>query len=160
MRKAPYVLLDVFSDKPLTGNQLAVFTDARNLKEEELQLLARETKLCETTFIFPRDAAVESEKGVRVRIFTVDEELEFAGHPTLGTAFVLRGSSQQQQVDLDLRVGKISVRFEDRANGIAFGEMTQRDPEFGQIHDREAVSRAIGLKPQDLDDELPIQTVS
>src|SRR3974390_2922734 len=101
MRKVPYALFDVFTDHPLTGNQLAVFTDARGLKEEELQLLAKETNLCETTFVFPRDAAIESEKGVKVRIFTVDEELPFAGHPTLGTAFCLRGSSSRPQVDLD-----------------------------------------------------------
>lgn len=159
MRKAPFVLLDVFTDTPLTGNQLAVFTDARNLKEEELQQLARATKLCETTFVFPRDASIEREQGVKVRIFTVEEELPFAGHPTLGTATYLR-SSGQSEITLDLKVGKIPVRFEDSPNRPAFGEMTQRDPEFGQIHDRAVVAKAIGLAPEDLDDQLPIQTVS
>src|SRR5579863_8525989 len=107
MRKVPYVLLDVFTDQQLSGNQLAVFTDARDIEEDELQRIAKETNLCETTFVFPREAAIENEKGVKVRIFTVDEELEFAGHPTLGTAFCLRGNSQKAQIDLDLRVGKI-----------------------------------------------------
>src|SRR5579872_3538205 len=159
MRRIPYVLLDVFTDTPLTGNQLAVFTDARNVQEHELQQLASETRLCETTFVFPREAAVESEQGVKVRIFTVDEELEFAGHPTLGTAAYLR-KPDQKVVELDLRVGKIPVAFTDSASGPAFGEMTQRDPVFGQVHDRATVARAIGLAPEDLDDSLPVQTVS
>src|SRR5256714_12047333 len=92
-RKLPFVQLDVFTSTPLEGNQLAVFPDARGLSDHDMQALAREMNLSETTFIIPRDPAIEREKGVRVRIFTVTEELPFAGHPTLGTAMVLRGSS-------------------------------------------------------------------
>src|SRR5215469_17457405 len=88
-RRLPYVLMDVFTDRPLEGNQLAVFTDARGLSTEQMQALARETNLSETTFIFPRDREEEQHKGTRVRIFTVHEELPFAGHPTLGTAYYL-----------------------------------------------------------------------
>ena len=80
---------DVFSSKPLEGNSLAVFFDARGLSDAEMQSIAKEMNLSETTFIFPRDAETERERGVRVRIFTVQEELPFAGHPTLGTAFAL-----------------------------------------------------------------------
>ena len=123
----PFVWLDVFTDSPLEGNQLAVFTDARGLSKEQMQAIALETKLCETTFIIPRDPEVEREKGVRVRIFTVDEELPFAGHPTLGTATVVRGASGADTITLDLDAGKIPVRFHDE-NGLAFGEMRQRDP--------------------------------
>src|ERR1051325_8183072 len=90
LRTLPFIWLDVFTNRPLEGNQLAVFTDARGLSKEQMQAIALETKLSETTFIIPRDAQVEREKGVRVRIFTVDEELPFAGHPTLGTATVIR----------------------------------------------------------------------
>ena len=86
LRTFEYAQLDVFSESALAGNPLAVFTDARGLTTEEMQALARETNLCETTFILPRDAATEQAQGVQVRIFTVQEELMFAGHPTLGTA--------------------------------------------------------------------------
>ncbi len=125
-----------------------------------MQTLAREMNLSETTFIFPRDAATERERGVRVRIFTVQEELPFAGHPTLGTAFALRGTSGAAEVALDLKAGKIPVRFEENAGAPVFGEMRQNDPEFGPAHDREAVVRAAGLRDGDIDPSLPIQTVS
>jgi trans-2,3-dihydro-3-hydroxyanthranilate isomerase len=88
-RRYPYVLLDVFTHNALEGNQLAVITDASGLSDVEMQALAKETNLSETTFIFPRKADVEREEGVLVRIFTTQEELRFAGHPTLGTAWCL-----------------------------------------------------------------------
>ena len=83
------VQLDVFTNRPLEGNQLAVLPDARGLSDDEMQKLARETNLSETTFVFPRDPEVEQREGHKVRIFTVNEELPFAGHPTLGTAWCL-----------------------------------------------------------------------
>ena len=121
MREFHCVLMDVFTSQRLEGNQLAVFTDARGLSNAEMQALARETNLAETTFILPREAAVERESGIKVRIFTVQEELPFAGHPTLGTATVLRGKSGAAKVELDLKVGKIPVTFEDRPGGHFFG---------------------------------------
>ena len=153
---------DVFSSNPLEGNSLAVFFDGRGLSDAEMQSIAKEMNLSETTFICPRDAATETEKerGVRVRIFTVQEELPFAGHPTLGTAFALRGDSGAKEVMLDLNVGKVPVRFEESAGQPAFGEMTQVDPVFGMRHDREAAARATGLSVEDFDTELPIETVS
>jgi trans-2,3-dihydro-3-hydroxyanthranilate isomerase len=90
----------------------------------------------------------------------VQEELPFAGHPTLGTAFALRGQSGAEKVELELNIGKVPVHFEERAGQPPFGEMTQIDPTFGMPHDREAVARATGLRTQDLDDSLPLQTVS
>src|SRR5580765_6754010 len=163
-RRLPFVPGDVFTSVPLEGNQLAVFADRRNLTDAEMQALAKEMNLSETTFILPRDAAVERERGVRVRIFTVNEELPFAGHPTLGTAMVLRdnalrGSSGAEEVALDLNVGRIPVRFSTH-DGLPFGVMTQRDPEFGQKHAREDVARAAGLAVDDIAADLPIQTVS
>jgi len=151
---------DVFSSRPLEGNSLAVFFDGRGLTEAEMQAIAREMNLSETTFILPRDAATEREQGIRVRIFTVQEELPFAGHPTLGTAFALRGQSGAEQVVLALNAGKVPVHFKDSGGEPAFGEMTQLDPTFGMQHEREAVARATGLRAQDFDDSLPIQTVS
>jgi len=151
---------DVFSSRPLEGNSLAVFFDGRGLTDAEMQSIAKEMNLSETTFILPRDAATERERGIRVRIFTVQEELPFAGHPTLGTAFALRGQSGAEQVVLELNVGRVPVRFEDSAAEPAFGEMTQIDPTFGMQHEREAVAQATGLRLQDFDDSLPIETVS
>ena len=119
-----------------------------------------ETNLSETTFIFPRDSAVEKEKGVRVRIFTVFEELPFAGHPTLGTATVIRGAGGAEQVFLDLNVGRIPVTFHNESNGLAFGEMRQRDPQFGSIHPRDRVAQLIGLSADEIDANFPIQTVN
>jgi trans-2,3-dihydro-3-hydroxyanthranilate isomerase len=160
LRRLPFAQFDVFSSQRFEGNSVAIFPDARELTDQQMQLLAREMNLSETTFVLPRDAATERERGVRVRIFTVVEELPFAGHPTLGTAFALRGSSGASEVTLELNVGKVPVRFEDVAGQPVFGEMTQMDPKLGPLHDREAVVRAAGLRDGDIDPSLPIQTVS
>jgi len=159
-RRLAFAQLDVFTANRFEGNSLAVFPDGRGLSTEQMQTLAREMNLSETTFILPRDAATEQEHGVRVRIFTVQEELPFAGHPTLGTAFWLRGSSGAHEVTLDLNVGQVPVRFEETPGQPLFGEMTQVDPKFGPVHDREAVVRAAGLRDGDIDPSLPVQTVS
>ncbi|HLH05847.1 MAG TPA: PhzF family phenazine biosynthesis protein [Terriglobales bacterium] len=160
MPTLPFVKVDVFTSKPLQGNQLAVFTNAAGLETEEMQALAREMNLSETTFVIPRSFDEQRQNGIRVRIFTVSEELPFAGHPTLGTAWVLRLTSGASEVWLDLNVGKVPVRFSNDAHGELFGEMQQRDPEFGATHSHEEVARALGLKADDLDRDLPIQTVS
>ncbi|HXM21934.1 MAG TPA: PhzF family phenazine biosynthesis protein [Terriglobales bacterium] len=160
LRRLPFVQLDVFSSQPFEGNPLAVFLDGRGLSDQEMQALAREMNLSETTFVLPRESSVERERGVRVRIFTVQEELPFAGHPTLGTAFQLRGSTGAREIVLDLNVGKVPVQFEEKPGQPVFGEMTQVNPEFGKQHDREAVARASGLRDGDIDLSLPIQTVS
>jgi len=151
---------DVFSSNPLEGNSLAVVSDARGLSDAAMQAIAKEMNLSETTFVFPRAAEIERQSGVRVRIFTVEEELPFAGHPTLGTAFALRGESGATEITLELNVGKVPVRFEETAGSPTFGEMTQVDPTFGVRHDREAMARATGLRVEDFDSSLPIETVS
>jgi trans-2,3-dihydro-3-hydroxyanthranilate isomerase len=159
-RKLPMVQVDVFTDRALTGNALAVFPDGRGLSTDRMQAIARETNLSETTFILPGDAAAEKENAVRVRIFTVQEELPFAGHPTLGTAFVLRAQSGAAEVRLALNVGTVPVRFEDRPGQLAFGEMTQMNPEFGFTHAPQAIAEVTGLSLADFDPAVPIQTVS
>jgi trans-2,3-dihydro-3-hydroxyanthranilate isomerase len=111
---------------------------------------------------------VENAHGVKVRIFTPDQELPFAGHPTLGTAMVIRnrilgGKSRPVpvgEVVLDLKVGSIPVVFTRDAAGHVFGEMHQKDPSFGRIHDRETVAGLMGIKSTDVSDDAPIQTVS
>jgi trans-2,3-dihydro-3-hydroxyanthranilate isomerase len=157
-RRFAFVKVDVFSSRPLEGNQLAVFLDGHGLRDSEMQALAREMNLSETTFVLPRPQATEKKQGVKVRIFTVAEELPFAGHPTLGTAFVLR-KAKQREITLDLKVGKIRVSFEE-LDGNLFGEMQQRDPVMGSIHDKRAVGLAAGLDPEAIDPNLPVQTVS
>ena len=171
-RTYEFVQLDVFTQTPLSGNPLAIFPDARGLTDAEMQALAREMNLSETTFIFPRDAAAEAREGKKVRIFTVETELPFAGHPTLGTALYLYASDsnlkKSEEITLDLKAGKIPVRFTvnsenagaNRVDGQVFGEMRQRDPEFGTAFSREEVARVIGIAVDEIPSEWPIQAVS
>src|SRR6267378_2413575 len=173
-RTYEFVQLDVFTQTALKGNPLAVFTDARGLSDDEMQALAREMNLSETTFVFPRDPATEAKQGKKVRIFTVAEELPFAGHPTLGTALHLYASEYvpdskaSAEITLDLKAGKIPVRFtanaenagRKRVDGQVFGEMRQRDPEFGVTLSREEVARVIGIAADEIPPEWPVQSVS
>jgi trans-2,3-dihydro-3-hydroxyanthranilate isomerase len=156
-----YFVVDVFADTALQGNPLAVAMNTGDLSTERMQAIAREFNLSETTFVERRAAEVERREGVRVRIFTTQEELPFAGHPTLGTASVLRLSApetvQQDTVTLALKVGALPVKF---AGDGMFGEMTQRDPEFGKELDAMEVARLCGLDEEDLDPALPPQVVS
>ncbi len=160
MRRFAMVQVDVFTKKRLEGNALAVFQDATGLSDAEMQALAKETNLSETTFVLPRDAATEKARGIRVRIFTVAEELNFAGHPTLGTAFVLRGASGVSEIALDLNVGMVPVCFEDVPGQPPFGEMSQKDPEFGVRHDAETIARVTGLSLADIDTTFPIESIT
>jgi trans-2,3-dihydro-3-hydroxyanthranilate isomerase len=123
--------------------------------------------LSETTFILPRDPATEDRQRKKVRIFTVAEELPFAGHPTLGTALYLYANSKESaQITLDLKAGEIPVRFtadsenagRNRVDGRVFGEMRQRDPEFGPTLSREEVARVIGIAADEILE--PVQVVS
>jgi trans-2,3-dihydro-3-hydroxyanthranilate isomerase len=173
-RTYEFVQLDVFTRTPLAGNPLAVFGDARGLSDSEMQALAREMNLSETTFILSRDAATEAREGKKVRIFTVSEELPFAGHPTLGTALYLhtlqraRDPEKCDEITLDLRAGKIPVRFtggsenagRERVDGQVFGEMRQRDPEFGTILSQEDVAAVIGVGVDEIASERPVQVIS
>ena len=161
MTELDYFVVDVFSLTAFKGNPLAVVMNTAALAAEQMQAIAREFNLSETTFVERRPREVEQREGVRVRIFTTEEELPFAGHPTLGTASVLRLKApetvEQDTVTLALEVGRVPVRFE---SGSSFGEMTQRDPEFGRELDRSEVARLTGLSVEDLDPELTPQIVS
>ena len=156
-----YYVVDVFTETALLGNGLAVVVDTAGLSTERMQAIAREFNLSETTFIQRREAAVEEKEGVHVRIFTTLEELPFAGHPTLGTASVLKSAMPETlrngTVTLALKVGAVPVRFQE---GTFFGEMTQRDPEFAAELDRETVARLTGLSVEDLHETAPPQVVS
>ena len=120
-----YVVADVFTDRPLTGNQLAVFTDGRNLDVETMQALALEVGFSETVFVLPS----EGDGDVRIRIFTPRVELPFAGHPVLGTAFVLAAPLQRDVIGLETGSGVVPVELErDDSGAIVFGRMTQPVP--------------------------------
>lgn len=157
----PYFVVDVFTTTPLAGNPLAAVFDTVGLSTERMQAIAREFNLSETTFIQRRPAEIETAEGVRVRIFTPNEELPFAGHPTLGTASVLKlhapETMRHDTVTLALNVGPIPVRF---SGDDLFGEMTQRDPEFGGELDAAGIAPLAGLAPDDFDPALPPQVVS
>lgn len=171
-----FVQLDVFTRTPLTGNPLAIFTDARGVSDGQMQALAREMNLSETTFVLPREPQVEAQEGKRVRIFTVEEELPFAGHPTLGTALYLHhiaasGADEigpsRTGIVLDLNVGKIGVRFSTDSNnrstrvaGDVFGEMHQRDPEFGPTLPPDKVASVLRGDVGEIASEWPSQVVS
>ena len=156
-----YFVVDVFTDIPLKGNPLAVVMDTANLTTERMQSIAREFNLSETTFVQRRPADVERSEGVRVRIFTTQEELNFAGHPTLGTASVLKQQAPEVVVDNTVKlaenVGTVPVRF----SGVGlYGEMTQPEPKFGAELDRAEVAHLAGLEAVDLDTALVPQVVS
>lgn len=156
-----YEQWDVFTATPLTGNPLAVFLDARGLSDAQMLSIARETNLSETTFIIPRDAAIEAERGVRVRIFTREQELPFAGHPVLGTAMAIRTHVAQPPaiLKLDLNGGLIPVTFEKTALGI-YGEMVQPELILAESHPLAAIAPLLGLPESDFDANYPIRNIS
>jgi trans-2,3-dihydro-3-hydroxyanthranilate isomerase len=137
-----YVVADVFTDTPLTGNGLAVFTDARELREPVLQLLARELNLSETVFVYPP----EGDGHVRIRIFTPTVELPFAGHPVLGTAFVLAGPLQLGEIRIETGAGMVPVRVErDDTARIVFGRLEQPVPTWREADGEAALLAALGV---------------
>jgi len=145
-----YVVADVFTDTPLTGNQLAVFTDARALREDQLQLLAREMNYSETVFVYPASAEGAHAK---IRIFTPGIEVPFAGHPTLGSAFVLAGSLQLDEIRLETGAGVVPVRLEREGARIVFGRMEQPIPTVAPFGDESRLLAALGVERS----ELPVE---
>jgi trans-2,3-dihydro-3-hydroxyanthranilate isomerase len=142
VRTFRYVVVDVFTDVPLAGNQLAVFTDARDLTSEEMQLLARETNFSETVFVLPPSSP---DADVRIRIFTPGLELPFAGHPTLGTAFVLGGPLSKIVIRLETGAGVIPVELERDGPRIVFGRMDQPIPTMEPVADPAPIFAALGV---------------
>jgi trans-2,3-dihydro-3-hydroxyanthranilate isomerase len=145
-----YVIADVFTRTPLTGNQLAVFTDARGLDGENMQALTLELGFSESVFVLP----AEQGGTARIRIFNPREEMPFAGHPVLGTAFVLGAPLQRGVVELETGVGIVSVVLErDEGGAIAFGRMRQPVPTV-EAADERAVLAALGVQGSELPIEL------
>jgi trans-2,3-dihydro-3-hydroxyanthranilate isomerase len=145
-----YVVADVFTDTPLEGNQLAVFTDARDIPEEKLQPLAKEMAYSETVFVLPP----EGEGHARIRIFTPAAELRFAGHPVLGSAFVLGAPLQLAEIRLEAGVGVIPVQLEREGPRIVFGRMVQPVPTFERFAAEPELLAALGVERSELPVEL------
>lgn len=150
MGRFRYVIADVFTDTPLQGNGVAVFTDARELPEDKLQPIAREMNLSETVFVYKP----EGEGHVRIRIFTPTRELPFAGHPTLGTAFILSGPLQLEEIRLETGQGLVPVRLErDESGRIVFGRMAQPLPSVEAYAEAEELLEILGVGRS----ELPVE---
>jgi trans-2,3-dihydro-3-hydroxyanthranilate isomerase len=145
-----YVIADVFTDVPLAGNQVAVFTDAREIPEERLQPLAREINYSETVFVYP----AAGDGHARIRIFTPNNELPFAGHPILGTAFVLAQPLQLEDIHLETGRGLVPVRLDRDGPRVAFGWMRQPEPTWEPFERAEELCRILGATPTDLPLEL------
>jgi trans-2,3-dihydro-3-hydroxyanthranilate isomerase len=144
-----FVYCDVFTDTALEGNQLAVFTDAREIPEERLQALALEVGFSETVFVFPAGG----EGHARIRIFTPVTEIPFAGHPTLGTAFVLAGPMQLIEIKLETGSGVVPVRLEREGARITFGWMEQPLPTVEPYGEEKELLAALGVERS----ELPVE---
>jgi trans-2,3-dihydro-3-hydroxyanthranilate isomerase len=167
MRRLHYHRVDVFTDRAFGGNPLAVFANGRGLATETMQAIAKEFNLSETTFVLPPD---DPRHDWRVRIFTPGSELPMAGHPTVGTSFVLarehmipRGDDNGAGTNIVLEegVGPVPVTVSFEGGEPSYAEMTQPLPTFGpRLSDRRAVARMLSLEEGDLDAELPLEVVS
>ena len=146
MRSFRYVVADVFTDTPLEGNPVAVFTDGRGLSDEEMQRLAKELNLSESVFVLPSEADAHA----RIRIFTPSAELPFAGHPTLGSAFVLAGPLQAPVVRLETGMGVVPVALEREQDRIVFGRMEQPLPTWEAFAEEKALFAALGVGGSEL----------
>jgi len=166
MKKARYVRVDVFADKPFGGNPLAVFPEAEDLTSDEMQLLAKEMNLSETTFVVPPTKG--SGADFRVRIFVPDMEIPYAGHPTLGTFFVLakegriRLKEPVTTVKMEVKAGIMPVEIHSTAGKITKVVTIQNKPEFGRVfEDIRIVASALSLDESDFDQaKMPVQLVS
>ncbi|OMP67304.1 PhzF family phenazine biosynthesis protein [Domibacillus epiphyticus] len=157
MRKIQYSIVDVFSQGKYTGNQLAVFKDAGNISESEMQQIAKEINFSETTFILSN---TKKDGGFDVRIFTPNEEVPFAGHPALGTAYVIQNELLEKPLDhliLNFKAGQTPVSFDTVENTLW---MKQNEPAFGQMFDKTNVCDVLSIDQEYIDDRFPIQEVS
>jgi trans-2,3-dihydro-3-hydroxyanthranilate isomerase len=152
MASLPFVICDVFTSRPLEGNQLAVFTDGPSVPESLLQPLAREMHFSETVFVYPPDAGADAD--FRIRIFTPEAELPFAGHPVLGSAFVLAAACEADEIRLQTGRGVIPIRLQREGPEVRFGWMTQPIPTALAMPEPEPLLRALGIEKAALPVEI------
>ena len=155
-----FYIVDVFAEKKFTGNQLAVFRNVKKLSDNEMQKIAKEMNFSETTFILSDE---QKNGGYNVRIFTPESEIPFAGHPTLGTAFIIQNNIIKEPVKniiLNLKAGRIPVSFNYLGKRLDTLWMKQLQPTFGNKFDPDDVSKILNLKESEFDNNFPIQLVS
>jgi trans-2,3-dihydro-3-hydroxyanthranilate isomerase len=160
MNKPKFFITDVFTNRKYGGNPLATFVDCESLSDREMQKIAKEINFSETTFITSRKP---KDGGYDVRIFTPNAEVEFAGHPTLGTAYVLREKlrlTSDNEIVLNLRVGKIPVTFSKPSDQAPKLWMKQMPPKFGKRFEPSRVARVLRLDVSDFDMDYPVEEVS
>ncbi|PAW28856.1 phenazine biosynthesis protein [Peribacillus simplex] len=157
MERINYSIVDVFSNGKYTGNQLAVFKNAGNIPDKEMQQIAKEINFSETTFILSDS---KNDGGYDVRIFTPNEEVPFAGHPTIGTAYIIQNEVLEAPLDniiLNFKSGQITVSFNNQEELLW---MKQNQPTFGRILDTDKISEVLNIHKENMDDRFPIQEVS
>ncbi|MDP1420508.1 PhzF family phenazine biosynthesis protein [Peribacillus simplex] len=157
MERINYSIVDVFSNGKYTGNQLAVFKNAESISDNEMQQIAKEINFSETTFILSDSI---NDGGYDVRIFTPNEEVPFAGHPTLGTAYIIQNEILEAPLDniiLNYKGGQITVSFNNQEELLW---MKQNEPTFGRILDIDKISEVLNIHKENIDDRFPIQEVS
>jgi trans-2,3-dihydro-3-hydroxyanthranilate isomerase len=155
-----FYIVDVFAEEKYTGNQLAVFTNATDISENQMQRIAKEMNYSETTFVVSKDIRAG---GYEVRIFTPEQELPFAGHPTLGTAYVLQQEiikQPAQTIILNLKIGQIPVTLQYSDGAVDWLWMQQIPPTFTQVFVAETIAQVLNLEPGEIDLRFPIQEVS
>ncbi|MFC1725580.1 PhzF family phenazine biosynthesis protein [candidate division KSB1 bacterium] len=158
MKGSKFYIVDVFGQSRFTGNQLAVFTNGEDFSDEEMQALTDEINFSETTFVLPKES---KDNTFKVRIFVPGSEIPFAGHPTLGTAYVIQKymlENKQEKLILDLKAGLIPVTIDYRDNEIDLLTMKQNQPEFGETFDTEKIKKVINT--DEIDSDFPIEAVS
>ena len=160
MAKYQFYIVDVFTEEKYAGNQLAVVRDTAALSDDEMQKITKEMNYSETTFILSEQP---QEGGYDVRIFTPAAEVPFAGHPTLGTAYLIQHEVMKEPVEtviLNLKVGRIPVRFDKTHNGEEILWMKPIEPIFGQIFEPGEIVQFLSVRREDIDKRYPIQHVS
>jgi len=155
-----FFIVDVFAEKKYSGNQLAVFLESDGMSSQEMQQVAKEVNYSETTFVFSKKT---ESSGFKVRIFTPEKEVPFAGHPTLGTAYIIQREiikDLKKEIVLNLKAGDIPVtlKYKDGKPEVLF--MKQKNPVFGEIFDKQTLADALGLKKVNLMEKYPVQEVS
>jgi trans-2,3-dihydro-3-hydroxyanthranilate isomerase len=160
MKKIPFYIVDVFAEKKYQGNQLAVFFNAETLSQQEMQTITKEINFQESTFVLGN---TPTDKGFKVKIFTPEYEMPFAGHPTIGTATVIKEillGGKAEKLDLDLQVGTIPVEFVPQADQSEIAWLTARPPAFSKHYDKDELARLLSIGKNDIEENYPIEVVS